>query len=1064
MDSETLELILKAKDEASAIVNNLRVALESVPAAAGHVRTATDEVSAAFETLKISTTASIEAQKAAVNSAYLSIKHSGTATAEEIQRAEAARAKAIEEIDARNFAARKGLLDRLKEHWVAVTGAIVAAWASVNQAKEFIDLGAAALQAEESFHRVTQSYQVDGDALLAKMKQVSAGIIDDSDLMQRAVRALQQGLNPDQIVSLLEVARSSARVAGIDVASAFDRITEATANQMTRGLKALGIVIDQNKAFEDYANRLGIAKEALNEQQQSQALANAAIEEGRRQMTAMGPLMDNESERLQRNRAHWRELKEEIGKGLLSVLGVARENIDGVMVALSAAALYNAPRAIAAIIASFQGLAAASGAAALAMKSSLVAAAAIIGYELGKAVDSWVYKLAGIDLSGLNRPMENVKRLTAENAKLTSELTDRLAQLGFTGPDTWEKYEKAVKAGVVVTNEAGTAQTNLLKLLQDWIPVVQAQTKTMEAEAKLMIDLVKEDFEQGRITMDAYVSFVKQKQDEITQAQISAAEMRIEAIKKEEQTRMITADESRAKIAAVEEEIRQIRINAAAENRRIDQEAVKIRDQGIEDRKKKEEEAFSNWKTLQDLRLQTLKGMLDLEAAQDDAALKRGEMRQSEALERKLARMRQYYEQEIALASQTAEQIAQRTGLNTEKDIVEYEQAMAKRAQLQLEYEATVVRSEQEISEARQQEAQQAVQVAEETASTVGAAWTTQVEDVGKAAADILEFYQALSRSIVRGMGDWTPIITYWVQKLRDVVRKEYGEVLDTIYSMVGKARGGFDILGAMGIRSLEQGEMLLRQLYEDAERGLDVFYYHMRAIGNQTISTVGMTAKEWVQRVAEYVNYVKGLLMSLKEQISGYQDQLDELRGNDEAILDRWYEKERAALEEKYAKDLSSYAEYQEALKLLDEIYAEKKKQLRERELEETRQFYDDIGNLAAGAGEGGGTTSGGSTAGGGSSSPFNPGDIMNNPRYNPWLGLADKLNESVAKAVGSVQEAFGEGVSIGQKEINVKKSVDFTANIQMPALDRDGTGRWFEDEFWPLFTKKLKLKGIDL
>ena len=104
-------------------------------------------------------------------------------------------------------------------------------------------------------------------------------MIDEADLMQRAVKALQQGLNPDQIVSLLEVARSSARIAGIDVAAAFDRITEAAANQQVRSLKSLGIIIDQNKAFEDYANKIGIAKDALNEQQQSQALANAAIEE-----------------------------------------------------------------------------------------------------------------------------------------------------------------------------------------------------------------------------------------------------------------------------------------------------------------------------------------------------------------------------------------------------------------------------------------------------------------------------------------------------------------------------------------------------------------------------------------------------------------------------------------------------------------------------------------------------------------------------------------------------------------------------------------------------------------
>ncbi len=219
----------------------------------------------------------------------------------------------------------KSIFDGLKKHWLAVTGAMVSAWMAFQKGLDYAKMGAAAFQAEEAFKHVTRAYGEDADALLAKMKQVSNGIIDDSDLMQRAIKALQQGLSGNQIVSLLEVARSSARVAGIGVAEAFDRITEATANQMTRGLKALGIVIDQNKAYADYAKKIGVAKEALTEMQQSQALANAAIEEGRRQMEAMGGITENTSEKIQRTEAQVHEIKEAIGKGLTVVVEEAAE-------------------------------------------------------------------------------------------------------------------------------------------------------------------------------------------------------------------------------------------------------------------------------------------------------------------------------------------------------------------------------------------------------------------------------------------------------------------------------------------------------------------------------------------------------------------------------------------------------------------------------------------------------------------------------------------------------------------------------------------------------------------
>ncbi len=227
------------------------------------------------------------------------------------------------------------VFEQCKAHWITVTAAMYAAWRTVEKAIDFVKLGAQALQAEESFKSVATAYGEDADKMLHKMKEVSAGMIDDSALMQRAVKGLQQGLSGEQIVSLLEVARSSARVAGIDIESAFDRITDATANQMTRGLKSLGIVIDQNKAFEVHARKIGVSKDALTELQQSQALANAAIEEGRRQMKAMGDVVENAAEKLQKAEKQLHEMKETIGKGLLSaLLGAA-----GAMYWLAAGAL-----------------------------------------------------------------------------------------------------------------------------------------------------------------------------------------------------------------------------------------------------------------------------------------------------------------------------------------------------------------------------------------------------------------------------------------------------------------------------------------------------------------------------------------------------------------------------------------------------------------------------------------------------------------------------------------------------------------------------------------------------
>ncbi|MDP3013085.1 MAG: hypothetical protein Q8M92_02500, partial [Candidatus Subteraquimicrobiales bacterium] len=127
--------------------------------------------------------------------------------------------------------------------------------------------------------------------------------------------------------------------AGTDIASAFDGITNAVANQTMRGLKLYGIIVDQNKAFEDYAKKIGVSKDALTEMQQSQALANAAIEEGGRQMKAMGDINENSAEKIQRATAQMQELKETVGKVLLIALqaaGIAMYVVAAAALVLSA--------------------------------------------------------------------------------------------------------------------------------------------------------------------------------------------------------------------------------------------------------------------------------------------------------------------------------------------------------------------------------------------------------------------------------------------------------------------------------------------------------------------------------------------------------------------------------------------------------------------------------------------------------------------------------------------------------------------------------------------------------
>jgi len=1036
------ELIMQMKDLASVALERLQTNMEALPKAQQEInakirqyQTEANEFTANLTNDRIKL-AEIEKEKN-LRTLYDYYKQ-GKISAEEYS----AGVKAINK-QAMEASADPSLFSKIKQNWLALSASIIAIWGAASQAIQYIDIGAKALQSEESFKQVTSAFEIDGDKLIAKMKEVSGGMIDESDLMQRAVKALQQGLNPDQIVSLLEVARSSARIAGIDVAAAFDRITEAAANQQVRGLKSLGIVIDQNKAFEDYANKIGIAKDALNEQQQSQALANAAIEEGQRQMSKLGPLLVNEAEQIQINKRAFQELKEEIGKNLISILKLAMEHIDGLVIALTAAGIANAPAAFSAITKALQSLSLAGAASSMAIRTGFAAVAAFLGYELGQTIDKLTYKLLNIDLSGLNKPLENIDRLTKSLSKSNDELAERLAELGFTGKDAWEKYENALKTGIVTTEAATGKQINLLDSIKQTITIMDAQMKALEATSKFQVALIKEDYEAGKITLEQYIAFVKTSQDKITENQIVAARMRIEETNKEYQAKKISADEMKAKIAVIEQEIVVIRQNAITEYHTFEQNALK-EDAKMYETARKEE--FDEWKNLQDLELQTFKAKLDLQNTYDEGAVQEGLLRQSDYLNRKLERDKEYAAKAISQAEETAQRILDAsigTELNKEEQKA-YDDAIEKKKQLQLGLEKTIIESEQNILQAKRKAETEALnfykacvedttklteQEAADRIAVLDAALKAGVLSYDKYREGVSAIEARITDTFKAELQERTKMLNEWAQIAQDRIRHTQ-EIIDTFsaagFDDVKAYWGGYDrVISETTAQVIWEMQHLTYALnHATAET-----FWKASVFGRSMIQMAGMTIYEWMGKVRDYINYIKGLMASLQDTISSYRLQLMQLRGDRLGELDVWMQEETKKLEDQYKNELGKTQEYYDAKSLLDELYKEKKEKL----LEEMKQNQEDL-NASSGAAEG--------------ISPNVPASVKDYfqqlvPDFTQMMNNMPPQSQAAATA-------------------NTQMSVN--AEVKFDMRDRDGTVRWVEDELWPILKRKFELMGIKI
>ena len=76
---------------------------------------------------------------------------------------------------------------------------------------------------------------VNGDALASALEKASHGIADITATMTTSAQALQEGLQPQQLVKIMEIATEQSKLMGTTVSEAFNRITTAIFAQSEKG-------------------------------------------------------------------------------------------------------------------------------------------------------------------------------------------------------------------------------------------------------------------------------------------------------------------------------------------------------------------------------------------------------------------------------------------------------------------------------------------------------------------------------------------------------------------------------------------------------------------------------------------------------------------------------------------------------------------------------------------------------------------------------------------------------------------------------------------------------------
>lgn len=596
-----------------------------------------------------------------------------------------------------------------------------------------------------------------------------------------------------------------------------------------------------------------------------------------------------------------------------------------------------------------------------------------------------------------------------------------------------QKSTEATKEGTKAIEGQTEAQTVQKKSYEDLMDAIEEgsaqymsiRTKelaTLKANMDYELALEKQRYDEGKTSLEDFVNFKLDKQREYTDEMIKLKEMEVESLKAAP-----TIDP--VKVKAIEEEIKQIKIKSAMDQLNIQTQLTS----GI---KKSQEDAFSKWRSLQDLKIKAMKSQFKVEDEYDFARVKNDFLRESDFYARKQERAKEFYQARIKLATESLAKIAEIEGTESQK----YKKTYSQRLELQRELQIQIIRSEEGINENRAEEEKTAQKfVAELTENRIKLAqiekkeklkilnkyheqglintqeYSAAIMALGKQVIDT--FSDELSKSSAQ-LTIWASIITERTTRMHESIKGLITNSFEDVKQYFGTASDALTITVST-VRTQIDGFL------NAINHGTAETFWKAELFGRKMVDMVGTNIYDWASRVTDYINYVKNLMDDLRGTIEDYRKQLLRLRGNEIGLVEMWYQDQLSKIKEKF-KDLSNSKEYRKAIALLKQLYDEKLKRAKESMKKEEDSWKEHAKKIAAIS-----------------------------------TGIDNKVKSSVS-GVTTISPAGAAPEVVQGASVQENIQIDNTFKVQ--TFDSDTAKRWLRDTVFPEFERQLRLKGIKL
>lgn len=217
----------------------------------------------------------------------------------------------------------KGLVSNIKEHWLGFSAAIYATYANINKAWNFAEQAAKFEQSKAAFNSMVQSMGQNAAVVFEKIKQASAGLIDDKSLVESANKAMSPGIPIEKLSQLMTIARAKAMDMGTDTTQAFSDIAVGIGRGSPLILDNLGLMLKLGSANEAMAKSLGKTVKQLTDKEMKMAFLNATIEAGKEALNRHNFAQLTTAEKMQQLTATVKNLQLHLGTILIRAIAGA---------------------------------------------------------------------------------------------------------------------------------------------------------------------------------------------------------------------------------------------------------------------------------------------------------------------------------------------------------------------------------------------------------------------------------------------------------------------------------------------------------------------------------------------------------------------------------------------------------------------------------------------------------------------------------------------------------------------------------------------------------------------